>query len=114
MPRIMFVWIVPEKSGLRPMAWTAPPETTPMPMPPPMTPIIAMPAPINFPRIVAASTILPSMMVLPPLRVGLTLPRMLVGRLALTMPSRRQGHEDQGQHAEDVSLDQADEKLQHQ
>ena len=45
----------PLASGLRAMPCTAPLATIPIPAPAPIAPIIAKPAPINLPKILAAS-----------------------------------------------------------
>src|SRR5579859_1470090 len=47
-PRIMFVSRLPDASGLRPIACSAPFTTEPMPTPAPSAPTIARPAPSAF------------------------------------------------------------------
>src|SRR3990172_11161042 len=101
-PRIMLVWIVPVTSGLRAIPCTAPRAERPTPMPPPNTPTAAKPAPMSLPKMVAASTMLPSIALLPPCRSV---------RFGLPVAGCGQGHKDQREHAEYDGLDDAHEPL---
>src|SRR5450756_1137805 len=97
----MFVWIVGVASGLRPMACTAPPADKPIPMPAPIVPIIAKPAPKYLAKRVAAAA---SMLGILPLNKfdisGLVL--MAFGVLAVHLCGSV--HEHEGQHHKHVSL----------
>src|SRR5512137_1846455 len=119
-PRIMFVWMVPVASGLRPIACTAPLVTIPMPAPAPMAPIMAKPAPISF----AAMMISPVMSGSSVNEFGrefrrwdLNNPgfpaRKLMSLFVRAVSLCRLRHEGHGEQAEHDRLDRAHEEFKH-
>src|SRR5260221_13010748 len=100
-------------SGLRPMAWTAPPDTMPMPAPAPIAPIMARPAPRKR---IACRKATGSFMVEGPPSVRVS--ELVGGRfgvlvVATAMARNRLAHEYERQHAKYIRLDGAHEQLQH-
>src|SRR5574337_780980 len=115
MPRIMLTWMVGVASGLRPMAWTAPPVTIPMPAPAPMAPIMASPAPRN--RIACRKCSGSFMVKCPPrVKVGCLSLSSVCGRRFTMLPALMAdgglAHEHQGQHGKHIGLNQTDKDFQ--
>src|SRR3990172_7888088 len=125
------------KSGLRPMACTAPPTARPMPIPPPAAPIIARPAPIALPAVTIASSIV---FVYLRMSWAVSLPLITVneclgwfwmcgayaplardllvcvfpGMFFLVVADGRQVHEDGGQQTKHQCLNDADEEFENE
>src|SRR3972149_6524060 len=112
-PRIMLVRMVPETSGLRPIAWRGPSVSRPIPIPGPMAPRpIASPAPSAR---AASRSILSILLHDGGARVqaaSVSSRRFRMGPGFIAVPDRRHVDEEHGQQGGGGELNQPDEELQ--